>query len=45
VAELIAELGSHLPERWEEVHERHRSHYASTRSDDGIAIHDRPTVR
>ena len=29
VAELIAELGDHQRERWEEVHERHRSHYAS----------------
>ena len=29
VAELIAELGDHPRERWEEVHERHRSHYAS----------------
>lgn len=28
VAELIAELGEHPRERWEEVHERHRSHYA-----------------
>ena len=27
VAELIAELGEHPRERWEEVHERHRSHY------------------
>jgi uncharacterized cupin superfamily protein len=26
--ELIAELGQHPRERWEEVHERHRSHYA-----------------
>ena len=29
VAELIAELGEYPRERWEEVHERHRSHYAS----------------
>ncbi len=29
VAELIAELGEHPRERWEEVHERHRSHYAN----------------
>jgi uncharacterized cupin superfamily protein len=28
VAELIAELGEYPRERWEEVHERHRSHYA-----------------
>ena len=28
VAELIRELGEHPRERWEEVHERHRSHYA-----------------
>jgi uncharacterized cupin superfamily protein len=28
VAELIAELGEHPRARWEEVHERHRSHYA-----------------
>jgi uncharacterized cupin superfamily protein len=27
VAELIAELGEYPRERWEEVHERHRSHY------------------
>ena len=27
VAELIAELGDHPRERWEEIHERHRSHY------------------
>ena len=26
--ELIVELGDHPRERWEEVHERHRSHYA-----------------
>ncbi|MBV8955009.1 MAG: cupin domain-containing protein, partial [Solirubrobacterales bacterium] len=29
VAELIAELGEHPRERWEEVHERHRSHYVT----------------
>ncbi|MBV9197662.1 MAG: cupin domain-containing protein [Solirubrobacterales bacterium] len=29
VAELIAELGKHPRERWEEVHERHRSYYAT----------------
>jgi uncharacterized cupin superfamily protein len=29
VAELIAELGEYPRERWEEVHERHRSHYAA----------------
>jgi len=29
VAELIYELGEYPPERWEEVHERHRSHYAN----------------
>lgn len=28
VVELISELGDHPRERWEEVHERHRSHYA-----------------
>lgn len=28
VAELIADLGEYPRERWEEVHERHRSHYA-----------------
>lgn len=28
VAELIAQLGQHPREQWEEVHERHRSHYA-----------------
>jgi quercetin dioxygenase-like cupin family protein len=28
VAELIAELSERPRERWEEVHERHRSHYA-----------------
>jgi uncharacterized cupin superfamily protein len=27
VAELISELGDHPRDRWEEVHERHRSHY------------------
>lgn len=27
VAELIAELGEHPREQWEEVHQRHRSHY------------------
>jgi len=27
--ELIASLGQHSRERWEEVHEQHRSHYAS----------------
>jgi uncharacterized cupin superfamily protein len=30
VAELISQLGEHPRERWEEVHERHRSHYANT---------------
>ena len=29
VAALISELGEYPPERWEEVHERHRSHYAN----------------
>jgi uncharacterized cupin superfamily protein len=29
VAELIADLGQHPRERWEDVHERHRSHYAN----------------
>jgi uncharacterized cupin superfamily protein len=28
VMELIADLGRHPREQWEEVHERHRSHYA-----------------
>src|SRR5215471_3241379 len=28
VVELIAELAEHPREQWEEVHERHRSHYA-----------------
>ncbi|MBV9049365.1 MAG: cupin domain-containing protein [Solirubrobacterales bacterium] len=27
VAELIAELGEHPRERWEQIHKRHRSHY------------------
>jgi uncharacterized cupin superfamily protein len=31
VAELIAELGEHPREQWEEVHQRHRSHYAQPR--------------
>lgn len=30
IAELIAELGEHPRERWEEIHERHRSHYAKS---------------
>jgi quercetin dioxygenase-like cupin family protein len=45
VAELIAELGAHPPEGWEEVHERHRSHYAGPGGRDGIATRDRATVR
>ena len=35
VAELIAELGEHGRERWAEVHERHRSHYAPNKSTGG----------
>jgi uncharacterized cupin superfamily protein len=34
VAELIAELGEHPRERWEEVHERHRSHYTDAQPTD-----------
>ena len=29
IAELIAELDEYPPERWEEVHDRHRSHYTN----------------
>ena len=31
VAELISELGKYPRVRWEEVHKRHRSHYANHR--------------
>jgi uncharacterized cupin superfamily protein len=44
VAELIAELSAHPPEGWEDVHERHRSHYAGAPSRDGMATDSRPTV-
>lgn len=32
VAELIAELGEHPRERWEEIHKRHRSQYVKRRA-------------
>lgn len=45
IAELIAELGDYPRERWEEVHERHRSHYADAQPADQSAHDSGPQTR